>query len=417
MTLVLPAFCSNCPNSSLFCSNYPPNSSLFCSNYPSNYSLFSENINVPSMPCGFDSEPLDFESVLFSVEWPSTLRDLPETTQDSDSSKMTAGSACGNSPEGRELPSTDNKRKLHQDEDFSVKRQKKEYEDVTMVEDNKEVNPATTGLVSDVEEKCGENASQHLEKCHDQEMPMDDIMLPTRRRVPQLWNPRMRWKDERRKVLKLSMNKLRRIKDPEGSLCRSVLINNTVKCLQKEIREEKSARHRVMGRTCYVLDSDSLASHSTSRSWTFDAEPSDVIPRKPRSDSVYFSSCSEDITNYDEIFGLDEEVLGADASCRQTRLQTLISEQLVNCDADACTCTTHTNRNVVSGYQKHPQTYSYKGKIVDDHNSRHQTASPNPCATQYRISHDSFLSDGLISQSVSVLDSVVYQSLLASLES
>ncbi|XP_076358972.1 uncharacterized protein LOC143251582 [Tachypleus tridentatus] len=406
MTLVLPAFCSNCPNSSLFCNNYPPNSFLF-----------SENINTSSMPCGFDSEPLDFESVLLSVEWPSTLRDLPETTHDNDASKIVPGSASGNSPEGRELPSNDNKRKLHQDEDFSVKRPKKDYEDITNVESNKEVDLAATGVVSEMEEKCKEIGNQHLEKCQDQEMPMDDIMLSSRRRIPQLWNPRMRWKDERRKVLKLSMNKLRRIKDPEGSLCRSVLINNTVKCLQKEIREEKSARHRVMGRTCYVLDTDSLASNSTSRSWTFDAEPSDVIPRKPRSDSVYFSSCSEDITNYDELFGLDEEVLGADASCRQSRLQTLTSEQLVNCDADVCTCTNHSNRNVVSGYQKHPQPYSYKGKIVDDHNSRHQTASPNPCATQYRISHDSFLSDGLISQGVSVLDSVVYQSLLASLES
>ncbi len=44
-------------------------------------------------------------------------------------------------------------------------------------------------------------------------------------------------------VLKLSLNKVKRIEDPESFLCRSVLINNTIKRLQREVREEKMMRH------------------------------------------------------------------------------------------------------------------------------------------------------------------------------
>lgn len=60
-----------------------------------------------------------------------------------------------------------------------------------------------------------------------------------RRKAPALWSPRLRWKDERRRVLKISMSKMKRIEDPELFLRRSVLVNNTVKKLQREIRDER----------------------------------------------------------------------------------------------------------------------------------------------------------------------------------
>lgn len=41
----------------------------------------------------------------------------------------------------------------------------------------------------------------------------------------------------------MSMGKVKRIEDPESFLRRSVLINNTIKRLQKEVREEKMIRH------------------------------------------------------------------------------------------------------------------------------------------------------------------------------
>lgn len=43
--------------------------------------------------------------------------------------------------------------------------------------------------------------------------------------------------------MKLSLNKVKRIEDPESFLRRSVLINNTIKRLQREVREEKMMRH------------------------------------------------------------------------------------------------------------------------------------------------------------------------------
>ncbi|EZA55723.1 hypothetical protein X777_04071 [Ooceraea biroi] len=47
-------------------------------------------------------------------------------------------------------------------------------------------------------------------------------------------------REERRRLLKISAGKLRSIDGPEASLCRSVLINNAVRRLQRENRHEKT---------------------------------------------------------------------------------------------------------------------------------------------------------------------------------
>lgn len=57
----------------------------------------------------------------------------------------------------------------------------------------------------------------------------------------QLWSPRLRLRDERKRVLKLSLAKLRRIDDAESCLRRSVLLNNTLRRLQRDARDEKTA--------------------------------------------------------------------------------------------------------------------------------------------------------------------------------
>merc|ERR1711953_162651 len=49
-------------------------------------------------------------------------------------------------------------------------------------------------------------------------------------------------KEERKRILKLSVKKLRAIEDREAFLTRSVLINNTLKRLQTEVREEKASK-------------------------------------------------------------------------------------------------------------------------------------------------------------------------------
>ena len=52
-------------------------------------------------------------------------------------------------------------------------------------------------------------------------------------------------KEERKRILKLSVKKLRAIEDPEAFLTRSVLINNTLKRLQTEVREEKASKKTI----------------------------------------------------------------------------------------------------------------------------------------------------------------------------
>nr|KAG5695934.1 hypothetical protein BaRGS_017515 [Batillaria attramentaria] len=66
---------------------------------------------------------------------------------------------------------------------------------------------------------------------------------------PFLNTPKQR-KEERRRILKLSIHKMRAVEDPEHFLRRSVLINNTMKRLQRELREEK-LRRGSGGSGCY----------------------------------------------------------------------------------------------------------------------------------------------------------------------
>ena len=55
---------------------------------------------------------------------------------------------------------------------------------------------------------------------------------------------KFKFKEERKRILKLSVKKLRSIEDPEAFLSKSVLINNTLKRLQTEVREEKAERKK-----------------------------------------------------------------------------------------------------------------------------------------------------------------------------
>ncbi len=62
---------------------------------------------------------------------------------------------------------------------------------------------------------------------------------PRPKRISPFHNTPKQRRDEKRKVLRMSIQKLRQIDDPEVFLRRSVLINNMTKRMQKELREEK----------------------------------------------------------------------------------------------------------------------------------------------------------------------------------
>lgn len=80
----------------------------------------------------------------------------------------------------------------------------------------------------------------------------EDLVI--RRSRPTMISAKYRAREERRRLLKISAAKLRRIEDPEGSLYRSVLINNAVKRLHSETREEKT-RHYGLPIVNYFDDS------------------------------------------------------------------------------------------------------------------------------------------------------------------
>ncbi|EFN75712.1 hypothetical protein EAI_09714 [Harpegnathos saltator] len=69
----------------------------------------------------------------------------------------------------------------------------------------------------------------------------EDLVI--RRSRPTMISAKYRAREERRRLLKISAVKLRRIEDPEASLCRSVLINNAVRRLQRENRDEKTRNY------------------------------------------------------------------------------------------------------------------------------------------------------------------------------
>ncbi|XP_045178071.2 uncharacterized protein LOC123538165 [Mercenaria mercenaria] len=65
----------------------------------------------------------------------------------------------------------------------------------------------------------------------------EELYIPSKRVSPFLNTPKER-KDERKNILKISVKKLKQLDDPETFLRRTVLVNNTMKKLQRELRAE-----------------------------------------------------------------------------------------------------------------------------------------------------------------------------------
>lgn len=88
---------------------------------------------------------------------------------------------------------------------------------------------------------------------------MDDLEgRPVKRSSPSHKTPK-ECKEERRKILRMSIQKLRHMEDCGYFLTRSVLINNTLKKLQKEICEEIQFRDCIYGYDYDVLNKSFVA--------------------------------------------------------------------------------------------------------------------------------------------------------------
>lgn len=105
----------------------------------------------------------------------------------------------------------------------------------------------------------------------------EDLVI--RRSRPTMISAKYRAREERRRLLKISAGKLRRIEDPEASLCRSVLINNAVRRLHRENRDEKSSRSYGLS-VNYIDDSSKENSLNVNMTVDISNADSDLMQRK-----------------------------------------------------------------------------------------------------------------------------------------
>ena len=127
---------------------------------------------------------------------------------------------------------------------------------------------------------------------------------------------RHRLRDERKRILKICINKLQRIQDPESVLCRSVLINNTLRSIQEEHREsQKKVRlKRQKESYCEEFDSKRMCLEEPVREEEEDADDEEDIEADDVTGDVTSPLCAAyyDVQTYQEDT-LDDVIL-----CDQT---------------------------------------------------------------------------------------------------
>ncbi|XP_012284866.1 uncharacterized protein LOC105702126 isoform X2 [Orussus abietinus] len=131
----------------------------------------------------------------------------------------------------------------------------------------------------------------------------EDLVI--RRSRPTMISAKYRAREERRRLLKISAGKLRRIEDPEASLCRSVLINNAVRRLQRENRDEKARNY---GLPVVTYLDDSAKENNVSGNMIVGVPDSTTPQRKRLSEEIRNESLSpkrqrhEDLDLQDDVF-------------------------------------------------------------------------------------------------------------------
>lgn len=167
----------------------------------------------------------------------------------------------------------------------------------------------------------------------------DDIFGPPRtyangycppKNRPSMISAKYRQKEERRKVLKISISKLKKIEDPEASLCRSVLINNTMKRLQKEARDEKIQKQQLNYPRCYDNDNflnikSEFIKNELKASSTFEDQPQDFTS----SDAKLMDSLKADFALENEFDSKMAEEINASAKNIEV-LNVLVEENFSN---------------------------------------------------------------------------------------
>lgn len=107
----------------------------------------------------------------------------------------------------------------------------------------------------------------------------EDLVI--RRSRPTMISAKYRAREERRRLMKISAVKLKRIEDPEASLCRSVLINNALRRLHRENRDDKTRSYGSLPvMTSYMDDVSKESSVTLTGSLISDVADEEASSRK-----------------------------------------------------------------------------------------------------------------------------------------
>ncbi|KAG8186150.1 hypothetical protein JTE90_022738 [Oedothorax gibbosus] len=384
-----------------------------------------------SMPCVFDNDAFegDFESALMR-DWASEISDY----------EMSTGDTSIKAPSD----TNDMKRKSPVDNDESPVSKKLRLEDEVVPSMPSESSPTSdedhrssisSSFLESTMDTHSASASSSSSSSSEGEVSQEadeDDYIPRRRGI-QMWNSRQRWKDERKKVMKMSVTKLSEIEDPELCLVKSVLINNTIKRLHGDIRNERQAklRHRQQRMDFFAERYSPLASSD------------DDFTRHEAPETTKHTSDFYDDNSCDEIFGISEDFLrvtipdrrvsspipSADSSDRRTDTTNVDRGTPMDC-ATSTTSSPVTTASVMSCYSNSPLLTCDTAVYCSSPSQTLTTPAfptspirrPTPmtglgqCATQYRTNSRD-IGDVSFPPRVPILDSVVYHSLLASLES
>lgn len=247
----------------------------------------------------------------------------------------------------------------------------------------------------------------HLWKDKDVDLSFQSISSVS----PIMYIPKFNWREERHHLLRISMAKIRGVDDPESYLRRSVLINNTVKRLQKD--GAVSCRFQ---RPSSVHEKNS----DESNKWDLENSCNEIVSYKhdycDENGFHYNKDVTDDDIDDDDDDSTINDIYPDTVTVTQNNFQLSVSRQL-------------SSENSFSSESLHTPVSS---KTLQDEQSTCdqpfscrtlkqacslQMYSSQPCGLQYRSTiYEANNIDFSESKSSTVLDSVVYSSLIASLE-
>lgn len=246
----------------------------------------------------------------------------------------------------------------------------------------------------------------HLWKEKDVDLSFQSICSNT----PLMYIPKLNLREERRHVLRISMAKIRGVDDPETYLRRSVLINNTVKRLQKDV----AANYRCHSLASSSLFQENITYHNESNEWDDENIPEDV--HKHHSNEMDGMQYSRSISNKESASGYTY----SDAQTNPYNFQLSLVTPLPS-DKHADTFQNEVLHNSPAFSKSSQDDLNVCDPSVSCRTLKQTSPvhvfSSQPCGLQFRNStHEDTNNEYESSSSSSILDSVVYHSLIASLE-